>query len=60
MLVSSGAVGAQTVTTRSLEASKARPSWQDVVQTRERPLIRAGVAPPSPDFTTYIEGNWCG
>jgi len=57
VLVSAWAVGAQTVTTPSMEALNTQPSRQDVVQARRAPLIRPGVAPPSSDFTTYIEGE---
>ena len=50
------------IATSSMNASPPEPNgWHprhDVVYAREQPpLIRRSVAPPSSDFTTYIEGE---
>lgn len=55
------AAGAQSITTPSLKPDTPEPSVpharHDVLPLRGEPLIRRGVAPPSSDFTTYIEGE---
>ena len=54
-------VGAQTVAPPSMKADTSEPnaqhSRQDVAHARQQPMIRRAVAPPSSDFTTYIEGE---
>jgi hypothetical protein len=61
VLLSVGAVSAQTVTTPSTKTDTSEPSVQqgrqNRVHARQPPLIRRAVAPPSSDFTTYIEGE---
>lgn len=61
VLLSVSAVGAQTVATPSMKADTSEPnaqhSRQDAVHAGPQPLIRRPVAPPSSDFTTYIEGE---
>jgi hypothetical protein len=61
VLLSVGAVSAQTVTTPSMKTDTSEPSVQqgrqNRVHARQQPLIRRAVAPPSSDFTTYIEGE---
>ena len=59
--MSASAVGAQTVAPPSMKAGMSEPnaehSRQDAVDARQQPMIRRAVAPPSSDFTTYIEGE---
>jgi hypothetical protein len=61
VLLSGGAVGAQTVAPPSMKAETSEPNAQhtrqDVVHATQQPMIRRAVAPPSSDFTTYIEGE---
>ena len=60
VLMSAGAVGAQTVTTTAMNTETPETGVpqgrQDFVQARQQRLMRHDVAPPSSDFTTYIEG----
>jgi hypothetical protein len=59
-LMSAGAVGAQTVTTTSLNGETPEPNGHlgrhDIAQTSQQRLMQHDVAPPSSDFTTYLEG----
>ena len=61
VLLSVGAVGAQTVRTPSVKADTSEPNAQhsrpDVVHAGQPPLIRRVVPLPSSDFTTHIEGE---
>lgn len=61
VLLSVGAVGAQTVATPFMHADMSEPNpphaRPDVMHAGQQPRIRPGVAPPSSDFTTYIEGE---
>jgi hypothetical protein len=57
VLLSVGAVGAQTGAPPSLKAETSEPNAQhtrqDVVHATQQPMFRRAVAPPSSDFTTY-------
>jgi hypothetical protein len=60
VLLAVGAVGAQTAATPSVKAGTPElnaQSRQDAVHARPQQLIRRAVARPSPDFTTYVEGE---
>ena len=57
VLLMVGAVGAQTVATPSMKDPNAQHARQDAVDARQQPMIRRAVAPPSSDFTTYVEGE---
>jgi hypothetical protein len=57
VLLTVGAVEMQTIAAACMNAPNAQQSRQDVVHARQQPLIRPGVAPPSSDFTAYIEGE---
>jgi hypothetical protein len=60
VLMSAGAVGAQTVTTTSMNTetpeSNVQHGRQDMTLTSRQRLMQHDVAPPSSDFTTYLEG----
>jgi hypothetical protein len=60
VLMSASVVGAQAVTTTAMNTETPETGVphgrQDFVQARQQRLMRHDVAPPSSDFTTYIEG----
>ena len=59
-LMSASAVGAQTATTMSMNGETPEPHGHlgrhDMAQTSQQRLMQHDVAPPSADFTTYLEG----